>query len=63
MIQLVIDKHVNKKTNEQDLIVFIKKAADMIEDDDFSEETQEIIDNVIIGDSEPKKQTLIMCMT
>lgn len=48
---------IDKKTNEQDLIAFIKKAADMIEDDDFSEETQEIIDNVIIGDSEPKKET------
>jgi hypothetical protein len=47
---------IDKKTNDQDLIAFIKKAADMIDGDEFSEETQEVIDAIMSGDFEPKKE-------
>lgn len=46
---------IDKKVTEQELTAFIKKAIDMIDGDEFSVETQEIIDEIM--SSAPEKST------
>jgi hypothetical protein len=43
---------IDKKATEQDLTAFIKKAVDMIDGDEFSTETQDVIDEIMSGKPE-----------